>query len=237
MASTCIDDSVLNKMQGLIERAIELGPGAELEIRLGLLYDRKFTPGVTRAHMDNIIQALTSNQTVKCLQSNNWAETEDYHFQHNRGDYRTRVSFNLERMRIESETIQKQKIDSFVIRSHNLDARVSLSFEQPIPDPPHAVNTSFVRIKQVKQYETASPFRIDCGIVWSGTQRSEAELKQSSEDGRFELEIELDLNCSDERKAKYPLDSKKGKRRLAKSMLLKVADLMLSPKVQMELVG
>lgn len=232
--TTSASDEVLSRLTTALERA-QKEESLELEIRIGQYRDGTFTSGVTRSHMDRIVQALNANDAVCPTNPNmKWEEVEDFFFTDaSSRRLRTRVSFDNDRMCMSSTTIQKQLIDQFIIRTHALDARISLAAELAVDNVPHAVKPTFVRIKQVRQYNLkTSPFVIDCSAVWSGSKRSHAEKKQSEEDGVFELECEYlpdKTNCD-----KYPT-TKEGRNRLAKSFLYKIADIMLSTKVHFEM--
>ena len=235
MACITIDSPVVEKVAALVAAASE-SDDLELEVRMGFIRNGKFSPGISRPQMDNIIQALDRTGTaVHCLQScGQWDEIEDFYYTHDGKRLRTRVLFDSHAMAMKSVTVEKTRIDSVLIRSHSHDLRVSLSRETPVASLPHAVTTDLVRIKQLKQFTVdGSPFRIDCSTVWHGPVRSAAEAMQTTSDGVFEVELEFLPSAVDAKKYAGPQD--KVARRLARSMLFKAADLMMSPKVHMQL--
>ena len=235
MACITIDEPVVEKVAALVAAASG-SADLELEVRMGSIRNGKFSPGVSRPQIDNIIQALDKTSTaVHCLQTcGQWDEVEDFYYAHEGRRLRTRVQFDPNVMTMTSVTIEKTRIDSVLIRSHSHDLRVSLSRETPVSVLPHSVKTELVRIKQLKQFAIdGSPFRIDCSTVWHGPVRSAAEVMQTTSDGVFEVELEfLQTNVNTE---KYTGPPEKVTRRLARSILFKAADLMMSPKVHMQL--
>jgi len=172
----------------------------ELELRVGEVRNGRFTPGVTRDHMDRVVKTLEATDRARA-RGVSWLECEDYFFAPPPAvaettaarRLRTRVHFDAGQMSVRSETIHKVRVDQFVLRTHAFDVRVAVHEEVPVALPVAlAVRTDHVRIKQTRTFDlTHSPFRIDCSMVWSGATRSEAEKRQQREDGLFEIELEF----------------------------------------------
>ena len=145
---------------------------------------------------------------------------------------RTRVSFPPDG--VQATTIEKTLLDSFILKTRVLDVRISLSRETPVHAPPLSTITDHVRIKQVRRWVVGrSPFRIDCGTVWCGTTRSDAETRQSSQNGVYEVECEFDVHRADRQWTQtYGSNS-----RLVMSLVYKLSDLMMSPGVHFEMLS
>ena len=204
--------------------------------RIGTWTDGRFVPGVTREHLGRLVQGLDANPAVACEQADGaWDESEDYHYFVDDKRLRTRVSFDAEGMRMATATVRKTTLETVVLRTHALDVRVALAEERPVDAPAVAVPTQHVRIKQRKRYRAgASPFVVDCSTVWSGRTRTAAEQLQGRADGVFEVECEFAPPPDPaDWASKYP-DTTTGARRLARSLVHKVAGLMMTPKVHFQ---
>ena len=200
-------------------------PDAELEARFGIINERgRFESGVTRNEIDRIIDMMQASPHV--IGDEEWREEQDFFFTLNGNQYRTRVSYNSETMQVNAHTIEKKKIDTQTLRivrpdgtPHTTDVRVSLKSEAPVLRLQPCVTTDMVRIKQRRRFTTlCGNWAFDFSIIWSGRDKTAAEVAQSTKDPMFEVECEL-------------IDSKKllathTDDRIACSLLLKMYDLI-----------
>lgn len=236
-----MNDDVLSRVASMVSRARD-DATLELEARIGRQTDRGFVASVTREHMDGIVRLLDACGDVSSEPPGQWTEEENYIYTHAGRRMRTRVRFPLDTMKLDSSTIVKRTIDSITLKSRVLDVRVTLSAETPVEgdDVPACANTDHVRIKQTRSYRAArSPFRIDCACVWSGDTRGAAEAKQKQSNPVYEIECELDVHDRADRAwarrygaaaaAARRANSDGASSKLAHSLLLKMADLMMSP--------
>jgi hypothetical protein len=211
-------------------------PSLELEARLGRCVNGRFVPGVDRAYMHALVKSLDDTTNVASHSEGRWDEVEDFLFQHRGQRLRTRVSFADGEVRPQS--VCKTVLSSLTLMTHRWDVRVSLSRETTVPnqDLPSVCRTDHVRIKQMRAFEvTTSPFRMDCAMVWSGSVRSEAEQRQTSENPTFEVECEFvpfrregasSGATAEAWTERYP-DTASGNLRLAGSFMLKITDLLM----------
>ena len=136
---------------------------------------------------------------------------------------RTRVTFDGERA--VPHTIEKTIVDSIVLKTHLIDVRISLAREKPVKMPPPIVDTHHMRIKQKRTFELRqSPFVIECGMVWSGVDKTSAEARQSNTEPVFEVECEVMHDTLDA----WSVRHKHNNSRMARSFLYKISDMMLS---------
>ena len=220
-----IDDECRRPLCALIAKAYA-DPTLELELRIGRqTTSAGFQPGVDRQTMDGIVKLLDNTADARPVGGTEWQESEDYYLGHMGKRCRTRVTFQ-DNAPITTETISKEAVHSFVLRTQMFDVRVSLSRETPKPCPVKT-STTHVRIKQTRRYEAVrSPIRFDCSMVWSGETKSEAEHMQNNKEAVFEVECELTVGRTDDAwKRKYD-STPRGISRLATSMLAKLSDLM-----------
>lgn len=228
------DAPVLQRLAALIQRAVD-DPSLELEARLGAVSrEGHFVPGVSRAHMDRLIRSLD----LLCAASPDalreahpaWTEEEDYHYAHptTKRKLRTRVGVGADD-EVTQVTVQKTRLDAVVLRSRVMDVRVALSREAPVDHPVGLVHTSHVRIKQRRSYVAHAPFVFECALTSSGTTRTEAETAQTSSEPCFEVECEVHAQGRG-----AWAQRRGGTTRAAKSLLTKVANLMLTTGVRFE---
>lgn len=170
-------------------------PSLEFEARFGRIVNYKFEPGVKRAMIDQVIEMMISSSHMT---GNEWQEEQDFMYNDNGVNMRTRVAYCSETMSLKPTTIQKTNIDnaSFFINNENEDnvfaMRISLKEELPVENSPSCVPTDMVRIKQRRRFVTADKcWAFDFAITWFGKTKSEAEHKQSTSDPIFEIECEL----------------------------------------------
>ena len=189
----------------------------ELEARFGSL-STKFKSGTSRSTMENIIVIM--QESPHMLGDTEWQEEHDYYYIHNAMELRTRVTFNADNMEILTNTIHKTKIKNIDLKSSiGNDVRISLKKEIPLEeDTPTSVNTTFVRIKQKKQFRAKnSNFVFDFTMSWSGNTKDAAETSQQNDDPLFEIECELvDFSIFETKSDEY----------IAASLLLKMHDFL-----------
>lgn len=200
-------------------------PDAELEARFGLINSKgRFESGVTRNEIDRIIDMMQNSPHV--TGDDEWKEEQDFFFTLNGSQYRTRVNYNSDTMQVSAHTIEKKNIDTQTFRvirpdgsGHDTDVRVSLKSEATVLRLQPCVNTDMVRIKQRRRFVTScGKWAFDFSIIWSGKDKTSAEIAQSTRDPMFEVECEL-------------LDPQKtlatqSNDRIACSILLKMYDLI-----------
>lgn len=247
-----VDDDGHRRLVEAVQRAWR-DPRVELELRVGEMRNGHFVPGVTRDHMDRVVKTLEATGRAR-PRGVSWTECEDYFFAPPPAvaagasvrRLRTRVHFDAAEMGVRSETIHKVRIDQFVLRTHAFDLRVAVHEEVPIAMPTAlSVHTDHVRIKQTRTFDlTHSPFRIDCSMVWSGATRSEAEKRQQSEDGLFEIELEFAphddavAGRTVDWRARYGAhDEPVACRRLVGSLLSKATDLIMTSRAHFAVHG
>ena len=228
-AVASIDPTAQQRIISMLER-IKEDPHLELEARIGRYVHDRFQPGIPRGHMDSIVRFLDSCPDVVC-ETSQWEEEENFMFQHDGINMRTRVRFPA--AGVEASTVAKTVVESLILRTRVLDVRICLARETPVTSPPLAASTDHVRIKQVRRWIVGrSPFRIDCSTVWCGKTRTETEARQSTQNGVYEVECEFDLHRDDcQWKEAY-----RSPARLVMSLVYKMADLLMSPGVHFELL-
>lgn len=199
-------------------------PEAELEARLGVYRDGRFTAGVSREDIDRVIDMMQSSSHI--VGELEWTEEQDFFFQGADGDsHRTRVQYRSEDMQVRPTTIKKHNMGSetFCVFDDSerlsCDIRVSLKLEEPIVRMQTCVKTTMVRIKQRRRFTTDDHiWGFDFAMLWSGSSKTQAERSQASCDPQFEIECEL----IDPIRALALHDDA----RIATSLLLKICDLL-----------
>ena len=227
--------SALEQTTAVVAR-LRANPEAELEVRLGSWRpdDSKFVPGVSRAHIDRVIDMMQGSRHLEG--DADWVEEQDFFFEQDGVQYRTRVSYDNTTMQIVPTTIRKEQLETatFVALARNsalgTDLRVSLKHEIKVLRTNPCVQTSLVRIKQRRRFVTIDKkWAYDFTMSWSGATKTKAEACQSSCDPVFEVECEL-------------LDApaalaEKDDARLAASLLLKGCDLLPSESVALRAIA
>lgn len=224
----------------MLARALD-DPSLELEARLGQWSDGSFLPGVSRDHMDQLVRLLDGCSGVE-PNAMGWVEEDNYIFRHNGTRHRTRVRYDYNDLKLSSHTIVKTTLEALVLRTRVMDVRIALSQETTVAsrDLPVATTTEHARIKQLRSYHVCrSPFRIDCGMVWSGTTRSDAELCQRG--GAPVYEVECELAPHDDARAQWKRRYTNGSgyrvAALVDSFVYKLSDLMFTPGIHFESTG
>ncbi len=218
-------DGVKNMVSILRKR-----PDLELEARLGIFNLNRFTSGVPRTEIERLIDMLQDSTHISC-ESKEWTEEQDFFYTFENVQYRTRVHYDASDMTLKSHTIKKENVAKFDIICQpevdpKIDVRVSLKKEETVNNDPNiCVGTSMVRIKQRKRFKTlCNRWAFDFSMSWSGQNKTDAEMKQSSEDPVFEIECEL-IDAK-------PYLAMHNDEYIACSLLLKVHDLLRYEKIE-----
>lgn len=219
----------------------------ELEARLGKLGSDRFQPGVSVHFMEKVVNMMNTYQ--QWSEVTPWTETHDYYYA-NGADaslppVRTTAQFEIDsdtqKRRVKTSHMRKFNIRKydylFMSQSVKLptdhyqyDLRISLNREESVPasELPRIVNPTFMRIKSRKTYFYTSEdspaskpiWRFDLTKSWSAPTKTQAEIKQRTEDPVFEIELEcinpMALMTSPKHDAFY----------VACSMLLKMKDFI-----------
>jgi len=175
--------------------------GCELELRFGRIRKDKFEPGISRGKMDESINRLQSNISMK---SDDWNEFVDFYYPVERGGdkllARTRVRYNTNHFVTQKSHCFKTKLKNIVIAvpQHDIAFKIELSQEETFQtfDMPQIANPTFVRIQQRRCFlhggvENDENWRYDFSMTWSGNTKTKAEILQSKQEPTFEFEIEL----------------------------------------------
>lgn len=196
----------------------------ELEARFGSIQSGKFQPGVARQVMDDIIESMQKSPFVQGDDA--WKEENDFYYEYDGKQLRTRVSYDNDSMQVVPETTEKVLVAQSVTLRHALEdggesdmnVRISLKTESPVSKVPNSIKPNLVRIKQRKRFTTENnAWAFDFSMTWSGASKSEAEYSQMKHEPLFEIECELvDEDYLINRTDDY----------VAASILLKMHDLM-----------
>jgi len=172
-------------------------PSYELELRIGIFENGKFQSGINYELFLEIYKDLMTCESIE--KSEPWSEVMDVFFNLNGEEYRTRVSYPNDTMKISSETIiKKKKKQCHVELEDKYNFRVSVSEEKIVFNEkvPYIVNPTYVRLKHTKTFYITNEsnikyWRIDLGKTWGAATRTEVEEKQHSESPTYEVECEL----------------------------------------------
>jgi len=230
MPDVDIDAGILKSVASMVRRA-RASPNMELETRIGVVRDGRFDARIPRTHMDELLPALQEfarTAPERLVQRHGeWREEDNYYFKLGKRQLRTRVADD----EVVHSTIEKRAVDVMLLRTLTFDVKVCLSEEIPVPatDVPSVAATNHVRAKQVCRFWCPkASLEVSCAAVWAGGAQSEVELAQRETEPFFELECELlPRNLSGGETDAY----------LAKSLLLKTANLMMTPGQRYELVS
>lgn len=174
--------------------------GLELEARFGSAAGDAFTTGVQATVVDRVMSLVQSNPT---LHVGDWYELEDFFFDVDGAERRSRSCFNTDELCVEAQVITKTRLAECRLRSGTVAVRIVVSRETDVEhhgldliDPKH------VRIQQRRRVAFSSrcasgaavphAWAIDVGMVWSGGTKEEAEQRQmGAECPQYTLEVEL----------------------------------------------
>lgn len=186
----------------------------ELEVRLGSVQNGRFVPGVSRS----VFHRLDSDmQKLSFLASNGkWEESSDFHYVTSSGTraedrraIRTRVFYSPDALRVHTEHVEKVTRGKIFLSPETDEAgrdgvergegettaRVAVSWEKPIADPPLQVIPTHVRIRQRKTFEDVRDgcvaWRYELSKTWSGSNRAFVEHAQRATEPLYEVECEL----------------------------------------------
>ena len=178
------------------------GREVELEIRVGSLDEGdRFLPGVSKQVFLQLEEDM-ANDPQLTTRGEHWSEMVDYHYTGRSGEaVRTRVSADADRMLMEKEHVSKRLVSRWLVRRTDgcTDdvARVALSHEAPVTDPPKSCVPTHVRIKQRRVFvdrragEMGVVWSYELSKTWSASTRAAAEHKQHVCEPMYEVECEL----------------------------------------------
>jgi hypothetical protein len=168
----------------------------EFELRIGKMIDGSFSSGVTSTLFEELYKDLTKCEEIS--KNETWKETMDVFFNHKGEEYRTRVSYPNNNMKIVSETIIKRKLDTANIKtSGKYNLRLNISEEEEVKDGdiPILVEPTYVRLKQTISFfimdNQTKKWSIDLSKSWGAKTRTQVEEKQHNETPKYEIECEL----------------------------------------------
>ena len=204
----------------------------ELESRLGKNVDGEFVNGVTHEYFEEIFRELEGCSELQTTET--WKEEMDVFFEHDKKQYRTRVIYPSETMKVKTSTIEKKKIDSINISVNaTFDCRVTLSTERNVPEYelPSIVEPTYVRLKHVKKYfmckEGEKIWSFELKKSWSAISRTIVEEKQHTEIPVYEIECELFHNNN--------YLKEKNDKHISESLMMKTLDLIGYPNANYEI--
>lgn len=191
-------DAVLKEIVALCRSARAQHPTEiELEIRLGSCSDRSFCPGVPQCVFQQLQEDMSEDGRLAPQES--WKEVVDYHYVGSDGlPVRTRVICDSECMEIRKEHTRKVVLGKALVRGEQGSgdvARVILSHEVPIVDPPGLCVPTHIRIKQRRAFDDRRDDSVvwsyELSKTWSANSRSAVEHKQHMNEPIYEVECEL----------------------------------------------
>lgn len=189
----------------------------ELEVRLGTYsQDMQWKTGVDARFFNSIVTLLDAYKEWES--TTDWVDIHDYFYTTSSG-MRVRTSTFMDPIHVvHMNKTRGQYIDLAIVGSI-YSARVSLKQEVSIDAStiPTAVFPDLVRIKKRRIY-ALKYWKFEVTRVWSGASRIEAEMKQSSNEATYEIEIEFNGDAT------YVYDH--SDIYIATSMLLKVCNLL-----------
>ena len=191
-------DATIDEMVSRFRELSRKHPGEiEFEIRLGSHANQTFFPGVPRGVFHQLEQDMCED--CRLVTNETWSEVIDYHYMGMDGSpIRTRVIADSQRMLLKKEHTKKVVLQKALIsRDDGSDdvARITLSHEMPVPDPPSCCVPTHVRIQQRRTFtdirDNASVWAYELSKTWSANSRSAVEHKQHMNEPIFEVECEL----------------------------------------------
>lgn len=218
-----LDPDIVRAVAAMVRKA-RANANMELETRVGVMRDGRFDARIPRSHMDELLPALEAFARAAPSRlvehHGEWREEDNYYFRSLGRQLRTRVA-PAEAMR--ATTVEKRSVEVLLLRTLTFDVKVCLSEEVPVraADLPNVSTTDHVRAKQVRRFRCPkASLEISCAAVWAGATQSDVELAQREAEPFFELECELDASG---------LSGAEADAYLAESLLLKTANLMMTP--------
>jgi len=184
-------------------RALKAAHGREVELELRLGNSDgcdQFLPGVPKHVFEQLEEDMTADPSL-VTRRDTWSETIDYHYVGTSGQpMRTRVSVDSEQMRMSNEHITKRLVHKALVkRVDGCDegvARICLSHEIPVTDPPRSCVPTHIRIKQKKVFydvrgEMGVIWAYELSRTWSANSRAAVEHRQHVSEPMYEVECEL----------------------------------------------
>ena len=218
-----IDPDIVRAVAGMVRKA-RANANMELETRVGVMRDGRFDARIPRSHMDELLPALEAFARASPARlverHGEWREEDNYYYRVGGRHLRTRVAPAEPR---HTTTVEKRAVEVVLLRTLTFDVKVCLSEERAVgaADLPNVSETDHVRAKQVRRFHCPkASLEISCAAVWAGATQSEVELAQRETEPFFELECELDASG---------LSGAESDAYLAESLLLKTANLMMTP--------
>lgn len=169
----------------------------ELEVRLGTVdaVTGNFTTGVGISTFEQLERDMSD--VLSCDRV--WREIVDYYYLNAEGGtIRTRVTFDNERMAMESHHIEKKTLSqAIVVRSDDPTdaARIVCSVETPVHSPPTSALINYTRVKQQKRFTDCRDgnvvWNFELSKTWSAPTRDAVEYQQHHTEPTYEVECEL----------------------------------------------
>lgn len=204
---SCVEvpNTPLSECISMVRKLIALSrkvKGFELELRFGKLHNGKFIPGITRSVMDDFINMMQTNRSIRHTE---WDEFCDFFFpmvyENKNIVARTRVSYDTNYLCTEKTHCIKNKLHHIVfsVGVSNVAFKLELSQEVLIDQwnmPQIISSTTLVRMQQRRCFlhggkEGDENWKYDFSMTWSGETKTAAEVLQKTEEPVFEFEIEL----------------------------------------------
>jgi hypothetical protein len=218
----------------MVRRARRNPEEMELEARIGRIVGGHFCVGVTRSHMDELVNSIDAYREahpddIVCDHAG-WQEENNYYFDDSKKRaLRSRIVHDDSGLAV--TTVQKRIIETALLRTLTYDVKVSLCSEKTIPpsDLDDVVGTTLVRFKQVRRYRCPrSCLELSCSATWSGKTETAAETSQKAGDATYEAECELNAAA---------LPETESDERVARNLLFKTASLMMTPGQRYEIAS
>jgi hypothetical protein len=191
-------DVVLKEIIALYRAARTQHPTElELEIRLGSSSETSFCPGVPQGVFEQLQEDMSEDGRL--VARDPWKEMIDYHYVGLDGQpIRTRVIGDSECMEIRKEHTRKVVLGKALVQGERGSAdaaRVILSHEVPVVDPPASCVPTHIRIKQRRTFDDRRDgvvvWSYELSKTWSANSRSAVEYRQHMNEPIYEVECEL----------------------------------------------
>lgn len=192
-----IADEALEKVSSLakfFKQKQEDNPYLEFEIRLGKKKRRKFEAGIEESLLQDLEESFEHYEGWTNITK---AVYIDYFYEIGTKMLRTTTELTNpgeDNEALKNYTIEKLNLKKMILKVGDLDARVSVNSEKPVPDNDLQnstfYSTTFVRIKERTSYFLAN-WKYDLTRTWSGKTFTEAEYNRSQQTPIFEIEIEI----------------------------------------------
>lgn len=188
--------STLDTLKRLVSTYRKSSSSSEIEIRLGQFSKNKFIPGIRKEDFDCLLTDLLSCKGLAGEET--WEEVIDYYYNTKAGKVRTRVTFNSQKMSIDTEHILKSlKEEEVFVHEKEADVafRVAVSKEVAVSSVPNICLPTSVRLKQRRTFfdsrEGKKVWVYELSKTWSACSRSAVEHAQMMNPPKYEVECEL----------------------------------------------